>query len=148
MPQPTAHAAAGARPAPFRRVHRLWVPLPLALLLTATGVDVAAALTGWAAGIGIGYHLTLAGLIAALPAALLGAADAVRWRRTAGVVPARLGRHLAAVGAALACYALGWFLRAHPEIPPDPPVLALGVAGALLLILAARMGSRVTFRGR
>lgn len=143
MPQATAPEPGNPLSAPPRLLHRHWVPLPLLLLVAATFVDVIAALTAWRPGIGAAYFLGLAGLVAAIPAATLGTVDALRSRRYAGARPARVGRHAASAIAALLCYALNVFLRAHPEIPPDPPVLALSVLGALLLLLAAGAGVRV-----
>jgi uncharacterized membrane protein len=119
-----------------RPLHRRFTPLPTAVLLVVTIADLTAALTGWSAGWRIGWTLAVPALALAALDAVLGAIDALRVRRARPGLPPRMLRHVALAAPALLLYLLAWFLRAHPEIPLDPPLLAAELIGAGLLLLS------------
>lgn len=132
-------AARTGQPDRAARLQRNSVAWSAALLYGAAGWD----LLGWLrvlppwwpqvshAAIGIGIGVQCVALLIRM----------LRWR------PGRTEPHHRARGTGLQLAALGlwlgaWLLRGHPEIPPDPPLVAAGLIAALLLARAVRLHTR------
>lgn len=119
---------------------RLFTALPAALL----GAALAGDLTGlafqrpalWIAA----AHLALAGVVLGVAGAA--ARLALRLAPRAAAEPFGSGRRGFALAAALALFALARWVRGHPAVPPDPPVIGAEMIGVALLALAhGRRGS-------
>lgn len=89
----------------------------------------------------VSYVLVAAGIAAACVAVLVGLLTAPRGARPRA---ARTAGQLLAVGILLAA----WLLRGDAEIPPDPPLVAAGVAGAALFAAFTLRRSRPAAGGR
>ncbi|MGH7504564.1 MAG: hypothetical protein ACRELX_02895 [Longimicrobiales bacterium] len=116
--------------------------LPGILLVAGAALDlIGRAVTVemlWVAG----AHLLTAGVLLAIPAAIVVLAAHFRLPRYS---VARRRATWAAVlnGTAVAVFALARWLRGHPEIPPDPPILAAEVIAALVMVaVAVRLRAR------
>lgn len=82
----------------------------------------------------VGAWLHLAAAVLAPTALVVGAARLVLPAR--GGAPRRLVAPLAALAVAGSLLALGRWIRGHPAVPPDPPILAAEIAALLVLLLA------------
>jgi hypothetical protein len=113
-----------------------------ALLLDATGLALDAA-SLWRVGSWLHFAavvLASAGLVVA----------GVRWLAVVAGADSRGGlASLAALAAACALLAIGRWIRGHPAVPPDPPILfAAGCALLLLLLGMLPYGTAASTRVR
>jgi uncharacterized membrane protein len=130
-----------ARDSAAKRAHALVGYTLAALVTAAVAADVAGIAAGAVVGWVIGAHLLTASLVVAVPAALPGL---LRHR----TLPRSRGRRRSAVHgilvfAPLFLLALARWLRGHPEVPPDPPILAAELVAAVLVAGGVVAGRRI-----
>ena len=128
-------------------VHAFLSHFPTAFLIGGTAFDAGGLALArplwWIAG----AHLIYAGVATGAIAALAGFADHL-------ALPAgsperrRSATHAALNLTALALFALARWVRGHPEIPPDPPIIAAEALAAVLVLIATVLGSRLVFGDR
>jgi uncharacterized membrane protein len=106
-------------------VIRLLTGVPAVLLCAALTADLAGVALRRPALWSVAAHLALAGVV-------LGVLGAAAWLRLSG----RSGWRGLALALALALFALARWVRGHPAVPPDPPVIGAEVIGIALLALA------------
>lgn len=129
-------------------IHPALIPFPIAFLTGALLFDVAGRLFDRPAWWATGSHLAIAGVVAALVAAVPGFVD---YRYT--VPPDSSGKrrarqHLAVNLTAVALFALAWFIRGDPSTAPTLAVLVLEAAGAGLLGIGGWMGGTLAYRNQ
>lgn len=119
------------------------------LLMVAAAVLLWAVLAADVAGVALQRPaLWTAGAHLALPGVALGVAGGAGWlaprlapARGTGAGSRGRGPKLA-FALALALFALARWVRGHPAVPPDPPVIGVEAIGAALLALALTRSRR------
>lgn len=129
-------------------IHPVLVPFPLALLLATVAFDALGVVLdepGWyiagkyVAGVGVAM-----GVLAAVPG-LVHYVYTVPPRSSARRVATR---HMLANIAALAVFALSFWIRGGAGVPPDPPILWLELVGAACLVYAGFLGGTLVYRNQ
>jgi nitrite reductase/ring-hydroxylating ferredoxin subunit/uncharacterized membrane protein len=129
-------------------LHPALIPFPFAFLVGAFAFDLLGMLLAIEAFWITGYYLAPAGVLMALVAAIPGAVDYF------GTVPPkssgkrRATKHALANLGAVALFALAWFVRGHPQVPPELGTLVVQGAGAALLAVGGWMGGTLVFRNQ
>jgi uncharacterized membrane protein len=127
-------------------VHPALVHFPLALLLAAVVWDAVALATGDAFWGRAAWWTLIAGLATALPAAVTGLLDFLGLPRDHRAVPVALA-HLGVNVSAVTCFALSFLLRLGDGASDRYGVaVALGFAGAILLLAGGTLGGVLVFR--
>ena len=129
-------------------LHAALIPFPLAFLWGALAFNIAGRLLGRPALWTTGAHLAVAGIAAALVAAVPGIMD---YRHT--VPPnssgkTRATKHALLNTSATLLFALSWLLRDNPSYEPNVLVLALQAIGAVLLGIGGWMGGTLVVRNQ
>ena len=129
-------------------LHPALIPFPFAFLWGALAFNVAGRLLDRPALWTTGSHLAVAGVVAALVAAVPGIVD---YRHT--VPPNSTGRtratkHALLNSSATLLFGLSWLLRDTPSSEPSALVLALQVLGAVLLGIGGWMGGTLVVRNQ
>jgi len=129
-------------------IHQMLIPFPLAFLVGAFLFDAAGVLWGRPALWATGSHLALAGVVAALVAAVPGVVDAF------GSVPPRSSgrqrvlKHGALNLAATLLFAGAWWLRGGAAVEPGAAVLVIEAVGVVLLTIGGWMGGTLVSRNQ
>jgi nitrite reductase/ring-hydroxylating ferredoxin subunit/uncharacterized membrane protein len=129
-------------------LHPALIPFPFAFLFGALAFDVAGMLLE-VEGLWItGYYLAPAGVLMALVAAVPGAVDyfATVPPRSSG--KRRATKHALVNLGAVALFALAWYVRGHPQVPPELGTLVVQGAGAVLLVMGGWMGGTLVYRNQ
>ncbi len=129
-------------------IHPSLVPFPLAFLLGAfifDAVGVASDTPGWYTA---GKYLAGAGLVLGLAAAVPGLIDYL-WTippDSSGKRHAR--RHMLLTVTVLVIFAVAFWIRGAPGVPPDPPIVWLELLGAGLLVWSGWLGGTLVYRNQ
>jgi nitrite reductase/ring-hydroxylating ferredoxin subunit/uncharacterized membrane protein len=127
-------------------IHPALIPFPFAFLFGAAAFD----LTGWLfdrpAFWATGAHLAIAGIGAALLAAVPGIIDYVYAVPPRSSGKARATRHALSNVAAIALIGSSWWIRGGADRSPTPLTLALDVLGAAVLCYAGWLGGTLVTR--
>jgi uncharacterized membrane protein/nitrite reductase/ring-hydroxylating ferredoxin subunit len=129
-------------------IHPALIPFPLAFLLGAFGFDVAGVITKHTAFWMTGSYLAVAGVIAALLAAVPGFIDYFTVVPPQSTGKRRATRHMMLNLSAVVLFASARFLRGSPATAPDPVLIGLEGIGAVLLIIAGWMGGVLVSRNQ
>lgn len=129
-------------------IHPALIPFPFAFLTGALAFDLLGVVLERPALWTTGGHLALAGVLAALLAAVPGAVDYARSVPPESSGKTRARKHAAANLSAVALFALVWWLRGDPGVPPEPVLLGLEGAGAILLVMGGWMGGTLVNRNQ
>jgi uncharacterized membrane protein len=120
----------------------LLLALAVAMLAAALAADVAGTLTGLPA-LWIGaWYLSLAGAVTGLLALMVEAVRRLIVRTPRHVTTRWMVGHIVLTPFALLLFALAWYVRGAPEIPPDPATLLIQGVALALLLLGGWMGLR------
>ncbi len=128
--------------------HPVLVPFPLAFLLGAfifDAIGLASATPGWYTA---GKYLAGAGLVMGLAAAIPGLIDYLFTIPPDSSGKRHARRHMLLNVAALLLFALAFWVRGGPGVPPDPPILALELVGAGLLVWSGWLGGTLVYRNQ
>jgi nitrite reductase/ring-hydroxylating ferredoxin subunit/uncharacterized membrane protein len=129
-------------------IHQMLIPFPLAFLVGAFLFDVAGVALGRPALWGTAAHLAIAGVVAALLAAVPGVLDFLGSIPPRSSGKARGVKHAAANLAATALFAAAWWLRGDAGTEPGAAVLGAEAVGALLLGMGGWMGGTLVARNQ
>lgn len=126
--------------------HPMLIPFPFAFLTGAFLFDAAGWLAGAASWWTTGAHLAIAGVVAALIAAIPGLIDYVYTVPPRSSGKTRATQHMLANLATVALFATAWGIRGESDTQPGWLVLALEAAGTALLMTGAYMGGTLVTR--
>ncbi len=129
-------------------LHALLVPFPLAFCTGACAFDLVGVQLGLAGWYTAAKYLLGTGIVGALVAAVPGLVDFFWTVLPGSHARRRAHRHMWVALAALPPAALAFWIRGAPGVPPDPPIVALEVVVAVLLLIAAFLGWLLVFRDR
>jgi nitrite reductase/ring-hydroxylating ferredoxin subunit/uncharacterized membrane protein len=129
-------------------IHPALIPFPFAFLIGALLFDVAGVLWQRPSLWITATHLTTAGIVLALVAAVPGAIDYFRSVPPESTGKKRATRHALANLSAVALYALARWLRGDPGADPGVVALGLEAVGAALLTTGAWMGGTLVNRNQ
>jgi uncharacterized membrane protein/nitrite reductase/ring-hydroxylating ferredoxin subunit len=129
-------------------IHPALIPFPFAFLTGAFLFDLAGRLTDRPAWWTTGAHLALAGIAAALLAALPGFIDYVKTVPPDSTAKQRATKHMAANLSAVALFAAAWWLRGDAASAPDAAILGLEGIGVVLLTAGGWMGGTLVNRNQ
>ena len=127
-------------------LHPMLIPFPFAFLIGAFVFDAAGWLRGAPAWWTTGAHLSLAGIVTALVAAVPGLIDYVYTVPPQSSAKTRATKHMLANLSAVALVAVAWSIRGGTDTRPDIAVLALEGVGLLLLGAGGYMGGTLVSR--
>lgn len=127
-------------------IHPMLIPFPFAFLIGAVLFDAA----GWLREVPewwtTGGHLSAAGIVAAVLAAIPGSIDYLYTVPPDSSAKARATRHMQVNLSAVALFAGAWWIRGGPLVRPDIVVLGLEVLGFGLLCAGGYMGGTLVSR--
>jgi nitrite reductase/ring-hydroxylating ferredoxin subunit/uncharacterized membrane protein len=124
------------------------IPFPLAFLIGALAFDLAGVVLArpnlWTTG----AHLALAGIGAALVAAVPGLVDLLGSVPPGSTAWTRGIKHAVSNLAAVLLFGVGWLVRGDPSAEPAVAVLGIEVLGAVLLTAGGWMGGTLVVRNQ
>jgi uncharacterized membrane protein/nitrite reductase/ring-hydroxylating ferredoxin subunit len=129
-------------------IHPALIPFPFAFLYGAVGFDILGHLTGNESFWTTGAYLALAGIGAAMLAAVPGFIDYVFTVPPNSSGKARATKHMLVNLTAVALFAIAWVLRGSVEARPELLQLLLEGAGAGLLTVGGWMGGTLAYRNQ
>jgi len=129
-------------------IHPVLVPFPLAFLLGAFIFDLIGIESGAAGWYTAGKYLAGAGLVMGVVAAVPGLVDYLWTIPPASSAKRHARRHLLLNVGALCLFALAFWVRGGPGVPPDPPILGLELLGSLLLVWSGWLGGTLVYRNQ
>lgn len=129
-------------------IHASIIPFPFAFLLGAFGFDLAGRLLQTPGFWQTGRHLAVAGIVAALIAAIPGFIDYLRTVPPQSTGKQRATKHMLLNLATIAVFAIATILRGGSETPPHTLHLLLEAGGAGMLIAAGWMGGTLVNRNQ
>lgn len=129
-------------------IHPALIPFPFAFLVGALAFDAAGVLMNRAALWTTGAYLAVAGVGAALLAAIPGFIDYFFTVPPHSSGRTRATRHMLLNLSAVAVFAMAWGLRGDAAARPELLQLLLEAAGAGLLTMGGWMGGTLTFRNQ
>ncbi len=127
-------------------LHPALIPFPFAFLVGGMLFDLAGRLFDQAGWWETGYRLVVAGIAAAVVAAVPGIIDYRSSVPPHSSAKRRATRHLQAVLAGVAMFTAAMALRGPLPVPPGPVIIAFEIAGAVLLSAGAWMGGTLVNR--
>lgn len=127
-------------------VHPMLIPFPFAFLTGAFLFDAAGWFTGTQSWWTTGSHLAIAGIAAALVAAIPGVIDYLYTVPPRSSGKKRATQHMLANLTTVGLFALAWGIRGDTETRPGLLVLALEAAATVLLMTGAYMGGTLVTR--
>ncbi len=129
-------------------IHPMLIPFPIAFLLGAFVFDLVGVQSGVAGWYVAGKYLAGAGLVMGLAAAVPGLIDYL-WSVPPDSSAKRHARtHLLLNVTVLVLFALAFWVRGAPGVPPDPPILGLELIGAALLCWSGFIGGTLAYRNQ
>jgi uncharacterized membrane protein/nitrite reductase/ring-hydroxylating ferredoxin subunit len=129
-------------------IHPALIPFPFAFLVGAAGFDVGGVLMDRPALWTTGAYLAVAGIAAALVAAIPGFIDYLFTVPPHSSGKRRATQHMLLNLSAVAVFAVAWGLRGDAESRPELLQLLLEAAGAGLLTMGGWMGGTLVFRNQ
>jgi nitrite reductase/ring-hydroxylating ferredoxin subunit/uncharacterized membrane protein len=127
-------------------LHPMLIPFPFAFLTGAVAFDAAGWLGNAPSWWTTGGHLQLAGIAAALVAAVPGLLDYFYTVPPDSSARTRASKHMAVNLTAVALFAVAWWVRDGAAVRPDMIVLGLEVLGLGLLGAGGYMGGTLVTR--
>ncbi|MDQ2670639.1 MAG: Rieske 2Fe-2S domain-containing protein [Gemmatimonadota bacterium] len=127
-------------------LHPALIPFPFAFLVGGMLFDLTGRLFDQPGWWETGYRLVVAGLAAAVIAAVPGIVDYRSSVPPHSSAKKRATRHLQANLASLALFTSALVLRGPLPVPPGPVIIALEIAGAVLLSIGGWMGGTLINR--
>jgi uncharacterized membrane protein/nitrite reductase/ring-hydroxylating ferredoxin subunit len=127
-------------------LHPMLVPFPFAFLTGAVAFDIAGRLADWPSWWTTGGYLAIAGIAAALLAAVPGVVDYLYTVPPRSSGKTRATRHMSANLSAVVLFAVACWIRGAPDARPEPLVLGVEIVGVMLLGLGAYMGGTLVTR--
>ena len=129
-------------------MHPMLIPFPFAFLAGAVIFDVAGRVTGNSSLWTTGSHLSIAGVIAALVAAVPGIIDYLTVIPPNSSGKKRATWHMVVNLAVVALFLAAWLLRGEATTPPSNAILALELVAAALLMVGGWMGGTLVHRNQ
>ena len=129
-------------------IHPALIPFPFAFLYGAFVADLLGLISGRESLWTTGSHLALAGIVMALIAAVPGIIDYVYTVPPHSSGKTRATKHAAVNLSAVALFALAWWIRGAPEVPPDLVLLLIEGVGVGLLTAGGWMGGVLVNRNQ
>jgi nitrite reductase/ring-hydroxylating ferredoxin subunit/uncharacterized membrane protein len=129
-------------------IHPALIPFPFAFLYGAFGFTFAGRVAGNAAWWTTGRHLALAGVVAALVAAVPGVIDYVYSVPPDSTGKTRATKHMIANLSAVGLFFIAWLLSRDSASAPANAELALQGIGAALLTMGGWMGGTLVSRNQ
>jgi nitrite reductase/ring-hydroxylating ferredoxin subunit/uncharacterized membrane protein len=129
-------------------IHAALIPFPLAFLTGAFAFDLLGVWLNRPAWWATGSHLALAGIATALVAAAPGAIDHLYTVPPRSTGKRRATKHASVNLLAVTIFALAWWMRGDPEIPPDRGTLVLEAIAVGLLTIGGWMGGTLVTRNQ
>jgi nitrite reductase/ring-hydroxylating ferredoxin subunit/uncharacterized membrane protein len=129
-------------------IHPTIIPFPFAFLLGALGFDIAGRVLDNPRFWQTGAALAIAGLVAALVAAVPGLIDYLRTVPPRSSGKRRATWHMILNLSTVALFAIGTVLRGNVAMPPDMLLLSLEGVGAAMLLVAGWMGGTLVTRNQ
>jgi len=127
-------------------IHPMLIPFPIAFLVGAFVFDALGVISGTAGWYVSGKYMAGAGIVMGLVAAVPGLVDFL-WAippESSGKRHAR--RHLVLNIMVIVLFALAFWVRGAPGVPPDPPILGVELVAVLLLAWSGFIGGTLVFR--
>lgn len=129
-------------------IHPALIPFPFAFLVGAFAFDAAGAVLDRPALWTTGAYLALAGVGAALVAAIPGFIDYLFTVPPDSSGKSRATKHMLLMLSAVGTFAIAWFLRGRSDTRPATLHLLLEGVGAFLLSIGGWMGGTLAFRNQ
>jgi uncharacterized membrane protein/nitrite reductase/ring-hydroxylating ferredoxin subunit len=129
-------------------IHPALIPFPFAFLYGAFFFDLVGRQAGWPSLWTAGAYLSLAGIIAALVAAVPGFIDYFKTVPPKSSGKRRATKHMLANLAAVILFVAGWVVRDHVILFPTVAVLVLEGIGVALLTVGGWMGGVLVNRNQ
>ena len=129
-------------------IHPALIPFPFAFLFGAFGFDVAGRVFDRQALWSTGAYLALAGVAAALIAAVPGFIDYLFTVPPDSSGKRRATKHMLIMLSAVGTFAVAWVLRGSADARPEILQLVLETAGAGLLSVGGWMGGTLAYRNQ
>ena len=129
-------------------IHPALIPFPFALLYGAFFFDLLGRMLGRESLWTTGSYLALAGIGMALVAAVPGAIDYVYTVPPDSSAKTRATKHAAVNLSAVALFAVAWWIRGAPGVPPDLVLLGMEAVGVGLLTAGGWMGGVLVNRNQ
>ena len=129
-------------------IHAALIPFPFAFLVGAFAFDAAGVVFDRQAMWSTGAYLALAGVGAALIAAVPGFIDYLFTVPPDSSGKARATKHMLLMLSAVGTFVVAWVLRGNAEARPEVLQLGLETAGAGLLSVGGWMGGTLAFRNQ
>ena len=129
-------------------IHAALIPFPFAFLFGAFGFDVAGVVFDRQELWSTGAYLALAGVVAALIAAVPGLIDYLFTVPPNSSGKRRATKHLLIMLSAVGTFVVAWVLRGSVEARPELLQLVLETAGAGLLTVGGWMGGTLAYRNQ
>jgi nitrite reductase/ring-hydroxylating ferredoxin subunit/uncharacterized membrane protein len=129
-------------------LHPMLIPFPFAFLTGGFVADLAALLFDSADLRIAAWYLVIAGIVMGIVAAIPGVIDYVTTVPPASSAKSRATRHMIVNSSALLLFALSWWLRGGPGVPPDGALLVLEGAGVALLGMGGWLGGTLVYRNQ
>ena len=129
-------------------IHAALIPFPFAFLLGAFGFDLAGRVLDTQSFWQTGRHLALAGIVAALIAAIPGFIDYLRTVPPRSTGKQRATKHMLLNLSTVAIFAIGISLRGDVSGPPPTLLLLLETVGSGMLIVSGWMGGTLVNRNQ
>lgn len=129
-------------------VHPALIPFPFAFLVGAFGFDVAGVVFDRPGMWTTGAYLALAGVVAALVAAIPGFIDYLFTVPPDSSGKKRATKHMLIMLSAVGTFVVAWVLRGDADSRPAALQLLLEAAGATLLSIGGWMGGTLAYRNQ
>lgn len=129
-------------------IHPALIPFPFAFLYGALGFSLAGRLTGNASWWTTGRNLAIAGVVAALAAAIPGFIDYLYSVPPNSTGKSRATKHMLSNLSAVALFAVAWLLGRSSASAPETIELALEALGAVFLTMGGWMGGTLVNRNQ
>lgn len=129
-------------------IHPALVAFPIAFFVGAFVFDLVGVLTGSPGWYSAGKYLAGAGIVAGLAAAVPGLVDYIWTIPPNSSARRHATRHLILNVAVILLFAAAFWVRGGVGVPPDRPILALELAGVLLLGWSGFIGGTLVYRNQ
>jgi nitrite reductase/ring-hydroxylating ferredoxin subunit/uncharacterized membrane protein len=129
-------------------LHAMLVHFPIAFLTGAFLSDAAGLVLDLDTLWPVGWYLTAAGVVGGIAAAIPGVIDYLRTVPPRSSARRRATWHMLVNVGALLVFALAWFIRGAPGVPPDPALVLIEGVGVALIAAGGWMGATLVFRNQ
>jgi nitrite reductase/ring-hydroxylating ferredoxin subunit/uncharacterized membrane protein len=129
-------------------LHPMLIPFPFAFLSGAFAADIVGTLLDLPGLWVTAWYLSIAGVAMGLLAAVPGVIDYLYTVPPNSSGKQRATRHGLVNVLAVALFALAWFIRGAPEVPPDSALLLIEGIAVVLLMMGGWMGGTLVYRNQ